>query len=87
MTMDNPTAAPRRRESPHGNTSTGRPFHVTAVGGHFDVAPEDYTKANSARAHYQNSQWRRFRRVVRFSSTQVRDGEGNVTAYRFTREY
>jgi hypothetical protein len=71
----------------HGNTSRGRLFHLTEVGGSFDVKPEDYAKANCARAHYQNSQFRRFKRSVKFTSRQIRDEHDNVVAYRFTREH
>jgi hypothetical protein len=71
---------------PHGNTSTGMAFVGCEVGGTFDVPPEEYARANSARAHYQKRMWRLYRQEVKFTSSQVKDEYGHVVAHRFRRE-
>jgi hypothetical protein len=61
-------------------------FYDCKVGDSFDVPPEEYSKANSARAHFKKRMWRVHRQEVRFTSQQVKDESGRVVAHRFTRE-
>jgi hypothetical protein len=68
---------------PHGNTKTGLPFYRLGVGDSFDVPPEQYARASSARAHFQKKRRMQGENVV-ITSGQVRDGS-RVIGYRFTR--
>lgn len=81
--VDRPETTTR---TPHGNTSTGLQFITAEVGETFDVPPEEYTRANSARAHYQKKMWRLYRKEVRFTSCQLKDEHGRLIGHRFRRE-
>lgn len=70
---------------PHGNTKTGLPFYRLKIGESFVVPPEDYTRASSARAHFQKKQAKAGNPVV-VSSRQVKNDNGELIGYRFLRE-
>lgn len=74
----------REPKKPHGNTKTGLPFHRLAVGESFRVPADDYSRTNSARAHYQKKNPK-----TKFSSRSIRkdekNNEGPIVGYLFTR--
>jgi hypothetical protein len=71
--------------APHGNTKTALPFHHMEVGESFIVPPEDYSRTNSARAHYTKKRMA-IGKKVQFTSRQMKDDDGNVIGYQFRRE-
>lgn len=71
---------------PHGNTKTGLPFYRLRVGESFVVAPDEYSRTNSARAHYKKKHLQRTGVEVEFSSGQEKDATGALIGYRFRRE-
>lgn len=76
----------KTKKLPHGNTKTGLPFYeMTQKGDAFVVPPEDYSRTNCARAHFQKKMAMRGT-PVKFSSRAVKDERGKVTSYVFRRE-
>jgi hypothetical protein len=75
----------REAKAPHGNTTTAAPFYKLKKGEAFRIPVEDYSRVNSARAHFQKKNPK-----MKFSSRSVREneetGEGPIVGYIFRRD-
>ena len=60
-------------------------FHEMEVGDSFMVPPEDFSRASSARSHYQKK-YSTPERKIRFSSRMIKDENGKVIGNVFRRE-
>lgn len=65
---------------PHGNTKTGLPFHSMEVGDTLEVPPSEFSRTNSARAHFQKKMAAQGI-DVKFTSRGVKNGETGKIAY------